>query len=206
MSAAYKPKPKTTAERKEIRNRMYAKIHAIWGNLRTDLRKGSEDYKEALYLFAEAELKKPQIGSFTELTQTELGKVIEALEREQKQPKLYQAAENVIEFKPKISSTDLSQPSGQAPVEHLASVNQRFAINRLFGYLDWGDYGREKFLKEKFRCKRVEMLLHKQAHSCIRILLNYAGWRYWKSQGKEKVSQPMIKAAIPKIKREIGIN
>jgi hypothetical protein len=50
------------------------------------------------------------------------------------------------------------------------------------------------------------MLLQKQAHSCIRILLNCAASKYWKAQGKAEVSKPMIQAAIPQIKKLTGIN
>jgi hypothetical protein len=202
MSAA-----RSAIEKKQVRNRTYGKIHTIWGNLRPDLRKGSADYKEALYMFAEAELKKPQIGSFTELTQAELGDLIAALEREHRQPALYtsESSGNVTRLQSKHSpASSTSQPS--EPVEHLASLNQRFAIARLFGYLGWGDYGREQFLQSKFRCKRIEMLLQKQAHNCIRILLNCAASKYWKAQGKTTVSKPMISAAIPRIKKEIGID
>jgi len=201
MSAAQK----TAADKKEIRRRMYAKAHATWGNLRKDLKKGSDDYKEALYMFAEAELRKPRIASLTELTQPELIRLIDALVREEKQPRLPQAAgANVLHFTPKHSSASDQSVGGQ--VEHLASIGQRKAINSLFGYLGWSEFGRESFLQDRFRCKRVEMLLHKQAHSCIRILLNCAGSKYWKAQDKERVSQPMIRAAIPQIKRELGIN
>ena len=196
---------RTTAERKEIRHRMYAKIHAIWAKLRPDLRKGSADYKEALYVFAEAELKKPQIGSFTELTQTELGRVIDALEHEQTQPPLYQPAAKVIAFKARNHVQTATASGQQADVNHLTSLNQRYAINRLFGYLGWSDDYREEFIEKRFRCKRVEMLLHKQAHSCISILLRCAAQKYWKSQGKAKASKPMIAAAIPQVKRIIGI-
>lgn len=199
MTTSYKT---ATDDRKEQRRRMYAKIHVIWTQLRPDLKKSTQDYKEGLYMFAEAELRKPQIGSFTELTDSELGRVIDALEREQTQPRLYEKPANVVQFKPnpKPASGDNS-----SAVEHLASEAQRYAINRLFGYLGWGDNGREGFLKDKFRCKRAEMLLKKQAHSCIRILLNYAASKYWKAQGKDKVSKPMIIAAIPVIKQQIGI-
>jgi hypothetical protein len=203
VTTSYRP---ATQDRKEVRRKMYAKIHVIWAQLRPDLKKGSDDYKEALYMFAEAELKLPQIGSFTELTQPQLARVIEALEREQSQPALYQQrADNVVQFKPNPHHASAVDQQAQADVQHLASQPQRYAINRLFSYLGWGDYGREKFLENKFRCKSVEMLLQKQAHSCIRILLNAAGSKYWKAQGKETVSKPMIAAAIPKIKQEIGI-
>ena len=104
----------STTERKEVRHRMYGKIHAIWGQLRPDLRKGSTDYKEALYVFAEAELRKPQIGSFTELTQTELGWLIDALEKEQSQPPLYQPADNVIAFKPRNNVQTATASRGQS--------------------------------------------------------------------------------------------
>jgi hypothetical protein len=205
----------TTAAKtlKEKRRRMYARINILWKELRPDLAHSRSDLREGLLMFAEAELKKPQIGSFTELTIPELSRVCDALEREQKQPGLYQKSGvgsqepgDVLEFKGNPKPAVASQEAQSAAVEHLASYGQRFAINRLFGYLGWSEFGREAFLKDRFRCKRVEMLLQKQAHSCIRILLNCAGSKYWKAQGKDKVSKPMIGAAIPKIKAEIGID
>jgi len=202
MTAPYKA---ALSDRRVQRKRMYAKIHVIWTQLRPDLKKGTDDYKEALYMFAEGELKKPQIGSMTELTLVELSRVIQALEREQTQPRLYQEAENVVQFKPNSHPAPVADQQQAGNVSHLASQAQCYAINKLFGHLGWSDNGREGFLQDKFRCKRVEMLLQKQAHSCIRILLNYAASRYWKAQGKEQVSKPMIAAAIPIIKAQVGI-
>jgi hypothetical protein len=139
------------------------------------------------------------------LTQTELGRLIDALEHEQTQPPLYQPADNVLAFKARSQAATTTTNSGRAEVSHLASLNQRYAINRLFGYLGWSDDYREEFIEKRFRCKRVEMLLHKQAHSCISILLRCAAQKYWKSQGKAKASKPMIAAAIPQVKRIVGI-
>src|SRR5437764_1434142 len=116
MSASYKT---AKDERKEQRRRMYAKVHIIWTQLRPDLKKGTQDYKDGLYIFAEAELKKPQIGSLTELTLFELSRLIQALEREQSQPRLYGASDNVLPFTPDPRRQVADQQTA-ADVQHLA--------------------------------------------------------------------------------------
>lgn len=208
MNQATARRQPSSAERKAQRNRLYAKIHAIWGNLRRDLTKGSADYKEALYTFAESELKLERIGSFTELTIPQLIRVVEALEREQAQPPLYTPAANVVQFKPKPapSASETIHGGSPVPVEHFASTEQRFAINRLFVYLGWSEAFQGKFIRQRYRTDKAERLTKKEAHALIRILLNCAGQKYWKGQGKETVSKPMIKAAIPHVKKAIGIN
>lgn len=205
---AYKPKDQKKAER----NFYYRKIHGTWAALRPDLKRGSEEYKEALYTFAEAELRVERIGSFTELSYKQLRAVADALEREQRQPALIEgatnSAANVVAFTPKPAAPKSETLTGtpQAPVEHFSSLGQRFAINRLFGYLKWSVEFREKFVRGRYRTEKIERLTTKEAHALIRILLNCAASRYWKDQGAKTVSKPMIAAAISKLKAQLGID
>jgi hypothetical protein len=209
--SSYVPK----SQRKPIRNKMYGKLHALWSWLRPDLAKGSTDYKEALYLFAEGELKIGHIGSFTNLTDKQLGKVIEALEREAGQPRLYRTVQSqesgvgspgqVLQgnFGSKAQGTRIL--NDDSPVEHLASEQQRWAINQVFGYLGWSDDFKAGFVKARFRTDKIEMLRNKEAHSLLAILLQCAGSKYWRRQGKDKVSKPMVTSGAREVKKILKI-
>jgi hypothetical protein len=214
MSAtAKKYVPKS--ERKPLRNRMYGKLHALWSQLRPDLSKGSDDYKEALYGFAEAELKTGRIGSFTLLTDAQLGKVLEALEREANQPRLYtevRSQESGVTSPGQVLQGKFgSQAQGtrilndDSPVEHLASEQQTWAIGKVFGYLGWSDDFKSGFVKARFRTDKIEMLRTKEAHALLSILLNCAGSKYWKRQGKEKVSKAMVASGVKAVKTLLKI-
>jgi hypothetical protein len=202
----YAPK----AQKKTYRNSLYAKLHVLWSKLRPDLAKGTDEYKEALYGFTEQELGIARIGSMTELTDAKLLTLIKVLEREAGQPSLFKepvsgVSGNVVAFTPNQKGKEKKEVTNTKPVEHLASGEQCFAINRIFGYLGWSTSGREKFMENKCRTTEARRLTKKQAHSFINILLRCAASKYWKAQGHDTVSNPMIKAAIPTIKRQIGI-
>jgi len=203
------------AQRKPIRHRMYGKLHALWSQLRPDLSKGSDDYKEALHGFAEAELKTGRIGSFTLLTDAQLGKVLEALEREAKQPRLYKevvkSQESGVVSPGQVLQGQFGSKKGtrilndDSPVEHLASEQQTWAIKQVFGYLGWSEDFKSGFVKARFRTDKIEMLRNKEAHALLSILFNCAGSKYWKRQGKTKISKAMVASGVKEVKRLLKI-
>ena len=188
-------------ERKSARRGMLAKIHALWRDLRPDLRDSRADSREGLLIFAEATLDLSHIGSLTDLTMPQLGRVIDALEKEHRQPAL--AGCEIVRNQPSVPNVGQTQ----ADVVHLASREQVWVINRIFDYLCWTLQGRETFLRSKSRRTRPEMLLSKQAHGIIRVLMNIAASRDLKAERGQnvKVSQAAIRGYLPTLKRKLGI-
>lgn len=202
--SAYAQRLSPGQQRKLQRRKLLASINIIWKELRRDLHHSPSELREARLDFASAELKIPTIGSFSELTNYQLGKVLEAMQREKAQPRL--AGCNVQTFQPAQQQANI-QPS-QADVTHLASDQQVWAIGRIFRYLGWSEKGREEFFKRNFRRNTPKMLTPKQAASAINILLGIAAARDIKARkGKQiKVSDGMKRAEIPALKYRIGID
>jgi len=181
---------------KELRRKMLAKIHIEWKGLRPDLRHSSSELREGLLDFATAELNVQKLGSLSELTSIQLGRVLDAMSKMRNQPQL-----------PGCEKHHVQPVDTQAELIHLASNEQRWAIARLFNHLGWSLAGRAAFLQRNFRREKDALLTQKQAHSCIRILLNIAVSHELKQQFGEqkKISQTMKRAAIPQLKSRLGI-
>lgn len=198
--AAVNRRPSARSQAKEMRRKMIAKINIIWKELRPDL-STADELREARLDFARAELNLPSLGSFTELTDGQLRRVLEVLVREQSGAVL-----------PGMERTKQAAPPPSAPggaeVFHLASKEQCWAINAILNYLKWSSDAREGFLVKNFRRRSAQMLSPKSAHSCIRILLNIAASRDLKAakgDAEAKVSKVEIDSYLPELKRRIGI-
>ena len=181
----------------EFRRRKYAQIKLTWRELRGDLAGDREELRNQLLVFAAAELGIQPIGSLTDLTDGQLKRVAEALQREKHQPRL--PGQSLPEVKP--------APITSGEVIHLASQPQQFTINKLFAYLRWSSDYREQFLREKYRRNSPAMLSTKQAHGCIRLLLNFAAYRDLKEQrgGDGKIPQRDAVRYLTELKRKLGI-
>jgi hypothetical protein len=175
---------------------MFAKIHCTWKEIRPDLTHPSEESREALLSFTEAELKLTQLGSLSELTNAKLSRLIESLVLEQQQPRLAGC-----------QSQGGSPAASRAEVSHLASKEQVWAIKQILNYLGWTVEFRAKFIRERYRCESPSMLTSRNAKAMIRILLNVASARDLKSKlGNEtKVSKPMIVGYLPTLKAKLGM-
>ncbi len=200
MSTAY-ARQSSAQQRKEQRRKLLAAINITWKELRSDLHHSPSELREARLDFASAELKIPPIGSFSELTNYQLGKVLEAMQREKSQPRLAGCEVQNVQ----------TETQASAEVIHLASEQQAWAIGRIFRYLGWSEKGREEFFKRNFRRNNARMLTPKQAAAAIRILLGIAASRDIKARyaakGKViKVSVRMISAELPALKFRIGID
>jgi hypothetical protein len=207
MSRAY-AQTSQAQQRKEQRRKLLASINITWKELRNDLHNSPKELREARLDFASAELRIPPIGSFSELTSYQLGKVLEAMQREKTQPRL--AGCNVQRIQP-TSQASTSSPKGAAVVDHLASNEQTWAIGKILSYLRWGEKGREGFFQRNFRRNNQRMLTPKQAGSAIRILLGIAAARDIKARYAAKgiaikVSEEMKRAELPALKYRIGID
>jgi hypothetical protein len=198
----------SAAYHKLQRRRLLAAINITWKEIRPDL--GSADeLREARLDFAATELRIPPIGSYSELSNSQLSKVLSAMQRERAQPSL--AGCNVRRIQPAQEVADQVSRGTPAEVVHLASLEQTWAINRVFKYLAWTETGCEAFLRRNFQRNNVRTLTPKQARSALTILLHIAASRDIKARAaKERrsitVTKPMKLAEIPAIKRKLGID
>lgn len=191
---------------KTQRRAIFGKVHILWQELRSDLRRGSEDYREQLIQFAEAELRLPagSLGSIGELSNGRLCRLLNALSAERQQPHL--AGANVRQLRPKRREGAGETPALPAAVYHLASNEQAWLIEKLFDYVGWSERGREGFLQQNFRRQSASTLTVRQARSCTMILFTVAASKDLKREhGLEKVSREQVHAYIPELKRRLGV-
>ena len=100
-----------------------------------------------------------------------------------------------------------TRPYMDAEVVHLASEAQKATIGKLFSFLEWEEEKQAEFMWKRFRTRSVPMLKFSQAQKLTRILLNIAVVRDAKRKAPGvRVSQGMIRAAIPSIKARLGID
>lgn len=173
---------------------MIAAIHIEWKRLRPDLRHSADELRDERLAFISNALGLKFIpASMSDLTDKQLGKVLDALRDLQEQPRL--------------PNCEVQQrPLADAGVIHLASAEQVHTINKLLLHLGWGDAAQKAFISRRFRRENPVHLFPKQASSLIRILLNIACTRELKERGIEKVSRPMIRLQIPRLKARLGID
>jgi len=241
-----------------VRHRMLARIHIEFPKLRPDLRHDRDGMDEALHEFAAKACSLDGVGSLGELTDKELGWVLDAMngkgpgaptealalkardtvrtgkaevDRGRRvlcgafgRPKDGFEEYNVprdLKTRPQPHNPDSdyqriadfdsklrASRQGSAEIVHLASEAQIATAAKLFeNFVRWGTEKREEWLIKRFKGKRsVAMLTFKEANHLMRILFNIAVSRdiKRKTPGVE-VSKAMIDAAIPDLKRRLGI-
>lgn len=180
------------------RTRMLAAVHVLWHKLRPDLHHDKDQERDERIAFINdvLNLRRP-VSSMRSLSDAQLGRVLDELRRREMQPTL-------AGYTPPVKPASV-QPA-VAEVIHLATAEQIFAVDKLFGYLSWTDEFREDFVERRFKRRRVSALTTGRAHALIRILLNVACSRDLKVVGAGKVSREMIRAEIPKLKARLGID
>ncbi|MGA9768842.1 MAG: hypothetical protein WBV94_07375 [Blastocatellia bacterium] len=190
----------------DVRRKMLAKIHIEFQQMRPDLRHSVEELRLERLSFCERALglRKP-LDSMRRLTDTQLGKVIDAIRREKPQRALPGCG--VHHFK-KDSNRQAAVQQGPGDIKHLAGSEQVWAIDRLFEYLRWDKEKRENFLSDKFNRTSPNLLTPKQANSSLIILFNIAASRDLKAELGQGtvVTRAMIGKRIPQLKRELGID
>jgi hypothetical protein len=189
MQAAQK-----VSDNKGSRRRMLAAINIQWKELRPDLRHSPDELRaERLAFVADLLNLRGGLGSLSELTDRQLGKVLDRFRDMQQQPAL--------------PNCQVAQPSnGGAEIIHLASPEQVFTINKLLLHLGWGEAAKKAFLSRRFKRENPVHLRPRQAHSLIRILLNIACAAELKSRGFKKVTREQIRLQIPSLKARLGID
>lgn len=198
MQPARQARPGTGSER-SVRSRMIAAIHLKFKKLRTDLRFCSdEELREERLAFINDVLKpKRAIASMRDLSDRQLGLVLDALSRLEAQPQLPNSK----------AAAPIAQADTSAEIIHLASSEQGFTIEKLFNCLGWTDEARTNFVQQKFKRSSPAMLTFKQANSLTMILLNIAAARAIKGRGSvQRVSRRMIQDEIPALKARLGID
>lgn len=188
MQAAQK-----VSDNKDSRRKMLAAINIQWKELRPDLRHSPDELRAERLAFAADCLKlKGGLGSLSDLTDRQLGKVLDRFREMREQPAL--------------PNCQVAQPpNGGAEIIHLASPEQVFTINKLLDFLGWQPSARKKFISRRFKRENPVHLRPKEAHSLTRILLNIAAARELKERGL-KATRPQIRLQIPSLKSRLGID
>lgn len=194
-TARHHAQPPTRSKPASSRSRMIAAIHIEWAKIRRDLGKASHaELRDERLAYITRVLKlKRQVNSMRDLTDRQLGLVLDALRN----------------FQPQLPG-DVAHAAAQPATEgaeiiHLASAEQVFTINKLLDHLGWSVDARERFIQQRFRRTSPAMLSPKQANSLTMILLNIAAQRAIRTRGIARVSRAMIQAEIPRLKERLGI-
>ena len=190
--------PKSKVQNRAERKSRYAAIKIRWRQLRPDLAKTDEE-RGALLDFAVAELGIAAIGSLTDLTMTQLNRVMVALGNELAAPRLPGASVP-------IAASSREGAGSTAEITHLASKEEQWLIEQLFEYADWSEFYRERFLEKHYGKKSPAMLNRRQARGCITALLRSAAYRDLKF-GKPDTTHPspqQIRVRIGEIKKIIA--
>lgn len=201
-------KSETTSRGKTARSKrakMLSKIHLEFGKLCPGL--SAEETREARLDFCTKVLSlRAPLESMRRLSDAQLGRVIEAIKAEKRQPRL--PGNDVYQICPASPNTSCGpEQMGAAEVIHLAGPEQVWAINQVFGHLHWSQSGREKFLQSKYKRSAPTMLTPKQANSCLVILFTIAAHRDLKAKhGWAKVPRSAIRQYIPELKSRLGID
>lgn len=181
-------------EQHSSRKRMMAAINIQWQQLRPDLRHSPDELRDERLAFVSNVLKlKGGLSSMRELSDRQLGKVLDALKGLMSEPRL-------------PNCVVPQQPIASATIIHLATAEQVHTINKLLLHLGWGEETRKAFIGKRFKRSNPVHLLPRQAHSLIRILLNIACDQELKERGIRKVTREMIALQIPALKARLGID
>ncbi len=185
---------RATAVKKESRRRMIAAIQIQWKQLRPDLRHAPDELRDERLAFCANVLNlRHPLGSVADLTDRQLGKVLDALKEMQSQPRL--------------PNCEVPQrPIAQAEIIHLASPEQVYTINKLLLHLGWGPDAQKAFMRRRFKRENPVHLRPREAQSLIRILFNIACSQELKERGFAKVTRKMIALQIPALKARLGID
>lgn len=193
---------KPAKAKKDARAGTIAAIHITWSKIRRDLKGDKDELRESRLQFMSQVLKR-DVKSSRDLSQAKLGKVLDAMRDLERSPTLPGGVPTVD----RRQMTD-GQPSSVAgQVHHLATEAQVAVIDKLFLHLGWRLESIEAFLSKRFKTKSQRMLTPAQANSLTFILLRIAASHDIKDRTKvERVSNAMIRAEIPALKRRLGID
>lgn len=184
----------TASNHASMRSRMLAAFNIQWKQLRPDLL--PDELRDERIAFINDQLRlKSSITSMRELSDRQLGLALDALKRFQAQPLL-----------PNSEAVAFAPARHEATVIHLATDEQKHAIEKLFNYLGWHEETRARYLLDRYQRDKVMFLTPKQARSLMMILFNIACARDLKARGVKTVSRPMMRRELPELQKRLGIN
>jgi hypothetical protein len=205
------------SQRSPSRNRALGAIHIEFARMRRDLDR--EELRDALHQYAAEVLNLSNVETMADLTDRELGWVLDAMRKETAVKKsvgvsVAPPAGRVVRGKfggrgaGEVGSAERGMRDAEgAEITHLASEAMVITIAKLMDFLRWDHpEKREQWLLQKFKVRSAKTLSYKKAHSCIRVLLNIAVSRDIKRKVPGAVvSRDMINSGIPDLKRRLGI-
>lgn len=195
----------------DYRAKMIRYIQTNFPKLRPDLRHSTEELREARLQFCSEVLKlRAPLTSIKRLNEHQLGRVIDAMKREMKEPLL--PGSNVIPM-PTAKVADQqglsckAKDMGGSTVIHLAGNEQVWAIERVLDHLNWSEKGREAFFQRNWQVNTPRQLQHVEANAAFAIVMTIACSNEIKAQKGDtfKVSREMIRQHTPGLKRRLGI-
>ncbi|HKV41776.1 MAG TPA: hypothetical protein VJX67_21410 [Blastocatellia bacterium] len=202
---------KTTVKANDGRRRMLAAVNIRWRQHRRDLRHDEATLKDELRSFAAQVCGLANVDSLADLNTRELGHLLDALApgtaRLPACPSLTRPTFDRTHSRPSTSQVGKGTRPG-AEITHLASEPQKATLQKLVDFLEWDAPKGSSFIAKRFKSQSLGMLTFNQATKLTRILLNIAVSKEVKRQlGNDvKVTKTMTDAAIPEIKRRLGID
>jgi hypothetical protein len=139
--------------------------------------------------------------SITELSDQQLGIVLDELRRQSGQAQPTQSNTN-LRFLQKSENSY----SGESEVIHLATKAQVFTLEKLVEFIGWTEEQRTSFMQKRFRCAKFAMLTFKKATSVTNILLRIAAQKDLKQRGKTTCTTAEINRQIEVVKTKLQID
>jgi hypothetical protein len=200
MQVARQERRNRTSQR-STRSKTIAAIQITWKKIRRDLCDPEESREQRLTFMAGVlNLKRP-LESTRDLTDKQLGRILDRLRELEWQPELpdTQSIHALI--------ANPTEATNEAEIVHLATEAQVATIEKLVKFLGWGRQAQEAFLQKRFKRTSPRMMTPKQAGSLTMILLNIAASKSIRDRSQVKrVSRVMTRAEIPALKRRLGID
>ncbi len=192
-------------------NKAIAAIQILWKQMRPDLvfdKEGSRE--ERLAWIAQFLGIKRELKSITDLSDTQLGLVLEEMRRLTGQPAKprQNAAKSQTAPASDIFGVVQNSPSGGAEIIHLTTEEQLFTLKKLEAHIGWTDAHRENYLKPRFHRTNFRTLKFDQANALIMQMLTIAAHKDLKSSlGREKkITRQMTAKYIPTLKKKLRID
>lgn len=199
--------------RRETRVKAIAKIQILWKQRRPDLWDADESRRARLEFCGEALGLKAPPATLADLSDEQLGRVIEALKAVDSGQRAVDSGLRVVgSDKPamqRVARKDACAPrvASGGEVVHLAGTEQVWAIERVSEYLEWPPTKREEYTKKRFGRASARMLTSRQAWALMMQLLTIAASSDLKRErGREAtISREEIRRYIPELKEKLGI-
>lgn len=205
----------------DSRRSAIAAIQICWKKMRPDLSHDKELDREERLAWIAQYLGLKKLGSITDLSDTDLfstaGRMKELTGSSKPQPRparkpverlTVSGGAEIIQFPGTRNVVDLEPAAGGgADVDHSATPEQIYTLEKLHTYIGWSAEGMAKFMKARFKTEVFQMLRYKQAHALTMLLLNIAAHQDLKKlDPSASVSRADTAKYIPKLKRKLRID